>query len=61
MLHDNEKSHDKGEHQDREMSIPDEIRKLTQAVAPVLLPMIDQLSGLDESELMSMGMLDSES
>ena len=48
-------SPENGEHA---VSVQDEIRNVTEAVAPVLLPMIDQLSGLDESELMSTGMLD---
>lgn len=32
-------------------TVEDKIRKVTQAVAPVLLPVIDQLSGLNEDEL----------
>ena len=36
---------------DDDVSVQDEIRRMTQAVAPVVLPMIDQLSGLNESEL----------
>ena len=32
-------------------SVNDRIRKVSGAVAPVLLPMIDQLSGLNEDDL----------
>lgn len=39
---DEEKSHE---------SIEDQIRRISQAVAPVLLPMIDQLAGLSEEDL----------
>jgi len=35
--------------------IPDLIRKVTRALAPVLIPMIDQLSGLDEEDLEFLG------
>jgi len=34
-----------------EASTGDKIRKFTASVAPVLLPMIDQLSGLEDGEL----------
>lgn len=43
---------------DDEVSVQDKIREYTRAVAPVLLPIIDQLSGLDESELEEMGLED---
>ncbi len=33
----------------------DDVRRFTEAVAPMLLPMIDQLSGLSDSELMEFG------
>ena len=61
MLHENEQSHTSPGNGEHAMPVQDEIRNVTAAVAPVLLPMIDQLSGLDESELMSTGMLDDES
>lgn len=47
MLHDAEISA-----KDKEPA--DEIAKVTRAVAPVLLPMIDQLSGIDDVEISSM-------
>ncbi len=49
MLHDDE-HHGDGDATDGP-SVQDRIRAVSQAVAPILLPMIDQLSGLDESEL----------
>lgn len=55
MLHDSEqasngkdKANGRG---DGEQPIDERIRAVTEAIAPVLLPMIDQLSGLDESSL----------
>jgi hypothetical protein len=39
------------------VSVYDQIRRVSAAVAPVLLPMIDQLSGLDESELGELGII----
>lgn len=55
MLHDAEQaSNSKGKtngHGDSEQLIDERIRAVTEAVAPVLLPMIDQLSGLDETSL----------
>jgi len=48
MLHDDDQ-HGKGDDSDRPR-VQDRIRAVSQAIAPVLLPMIDQLSGLDESE-----------
>lgn len=59
MLHDDEQSDKrKGNGRDEDAQpIDDRIRAVTEAVAPVLLPMIDQLSGLEESELDEMGVL----
>lgn len=42
---------------DESQSVQDQIRQVSDAVAPVLLPMIDQLSGLNESELEELGIL----
>ena len=39
------------------INVYDQIRQVSAAVAPVLIPMIDQLSGLDESELGELGMI----
>ena len=58
MLHDDEQ---KGNGEDRnaeEATVQDRIRQVSQALAPVILPMIDQLSGLDEAELEEIGVLD---
>ena len=57
MLHDDEKKSDKSKDENEKISIEDRIRAVTRAVSPVLLPMIDQLSGLSEDELESMGMV----
>ena len=43
---------------DGETTIQDQIRKVVSAMAPMILPMIDQLSGLDEAELESFGMIE---
>ncbi len=55
MLHDDDpdkKRDNGGEGEDGEgASVQERIRRVTGAVAPVLLPMIDQLSGLDEDHL----------
>ena len=42
---------------DESQPVQDQIRQVSDAVAPVLLPMIDQLSGLNESELEELGIL----
>lgn len=49
MLHDDEQRGDDGVTDGP--SVQEQIRAYSQAVAPMLLPMIDQLSGLDESDL----------
>lgn len=55
MLHDDDgtKGHNAGDGPENGEvpSVQDRIRQVTQAVAPVLLPMIDQLSGLEEDQL----------
>lgn len=69
MLHDDEKrerinhrngsdgvSVEDGGRPDPEITIQDTIRKVSDAVAPVLLPIIDQLSGLSEENLEELGM-----
>ena len=61
MLHASEQNTDVKGNGDNEISIQDQIRSVSQAAAPVLLPMIDQVSGLDESELAGMGMLGDDS
>lgn len=58
MLHDYENNREQRNDQGKEISVQDQIRFVTSAVSPVLLPMIDQLSGLSEDELESFGMLD---
>jgi hypothetical protein len=42
---------------ERGQSIEDNIRKVTSAVATVLIPMIDELSGLEESDFGESGIL----
>ena len=56
MLHDDAKISAKGEEQanENEVQVADQIGKITRAVAPVLLPMIDQLSGIDDAEISGM-------
>jgi len=54
MLRDAESSNGKGTgngNGEYDQPIDEQIKKVTEAIAPVLLPMIDQLSGLDESSL----------
>lgn len=54
MLHDDSESIQATADEDTENakdSVQDRIRHVSQAVAPVLLPMIDQLAGLNENEL----------
>ncbi|MCA9305049.1 MAG: hypothetical protein KDA16_00825 [Phycisphaerales bacterium] len=55
MLHEDNGTKKRGDIDDQEnmegQSVQDRIRQVTRAVAPVLLPMIDQLSGLDENQL----------
>ena len=60
MLHDDENNKEKRNDQEKEISVQDQIRLVTSAVSPVLLPMIDQLSGLSEDELESFGIMDEE-
>ena len=60
MLHDDENNREQRNDQGKEISVQDQIRYVTSAVSPVLLPMIDQLSGLSEAELESFGMMDEE-
>jgi hypothetical protein len=59
MIHDYAHRRPTGKRNGKDEAEPvqDRIRKITGAVAPVLLPMIDQLSGLDETELEEMGMI----
>ncbi len=57
ILHDSESSSNgDGSNEEKEVPVADQIRQFTRAVGPVLLPMIDQLSGLNESELMGYGL-----
>ena len=56
MLHDAE--HGGAEKQSEDDPIEGQIRKVSEAIAPVLLPMIDQLSGLDDFELEEMAAAD---
>ena len=58
MLHEGENN--SNETSDAEWKVSEHISGLTRAVSPVLLPMIDQLSGLNELELESFGLLDDE-
>ena len=60
MLHDDENNKEKRNGQEDKTSVQDRIRLVTSAVSPVLLPMIDQLSGLSADELESFGMMDGE-
>jgi len=57
MLHDDENNKENRNGQEKETDVWDEIRRVTSAVSPVLLPMIDQLSGLSEDELEDFGMM----
>jgi len=57
MLHDDENNKENRNGQEKETDVWDEIRRVTSAVSPVLLPMIDQLSGLSEDELEGFGMM----
>lgn len=57
MLHAESQTRNDGDDDDAVSSVQDRIRAVTQAVAPVLLPIIDQLSGLEEDELDQMSML----
>ena len=50
MLHDDEKTRNGEDIKPDDVIVQDKIRVISEAVAPVILPMIDQLSGLDESE-----------
>ena len=55
MLHEAEVSaKGKQKFDENEVPIADQIGKATRAVAPVLLPMIDQLSGIDDAEISGM-------
>ena len=55
MLHEAEVSaKGKQKADENEVPIADQIGKATRAVAPVLLPMIDQLSGIDDAEISGM-------
>ena len=55
MLHEaDSSSNGQGSSDEKEVQIEDQIKKVTKAVAPVLLPMIDQLSGIDEQEISGM-------
>ena len=59
MLHDDENSRDKTVEEDGDkVDVQGRIAAVTSAVSPVLLPMIDQLSGLNEDELESIGIAD---
>jgi hypothetical protein len=55
MLHQSDKSNELNPKEDDEEqqtnTIQDRIRQVSEAVAPVLLPMIDQLAGLDEDDI----------
>jgi len=55
MLHaggdDTAKKNGGGEKEETQETVPDQIRRVTKVVAPVLLPMIDQLAGLNEEDL----------
>lgn len=51
MLHDDEQKENSEDKELEELPVQDLIRKVSKAVAPIIIPMIDQLSGLDESEL----------
>jgi hypothetical protein len=62
MLHEdaNNGSNNKLSKDDRDrqsVSIQDQIRKVSEAVAPVLLPMIDQLAGLNENDIEELSMI----
>ena len=57
MLHDDEHSREGEDVESEDVTVQDRIRKVSEAVAPVILPMIDQLSGLDESEFEEMGVI----
>ena len=55
MLHEADtSSNGQGTSEEKEVPVSDQIKKVTRAVAPVLLPMIDQLSGIDEQEISGM-------
>jgi hypothetical protein len=43
--------------EEQQTDVHDGIRKVTEAMAPVLLPMIDQLAGLDEDDIETVSML----
>ena len=58
MILEDDRRRKNGQSGDDEVSVQDEIGKVTRAIAPVILPMIDQLSGLSESELDQMGFAD---
>lgn len=60
MLHDDENNRGNRNDQEKESSVQEQIRLVTSAVSPVLLPMIDQLSGLSDDEIESFGMMDEE-
>jgi len=52
MLHEADlKSNGKKPSDENEIPVTDQIDHVTRAVAPVLLPMIDQLSGIDEADI----------
>ncbi len=55
MLHaggdDTAKKNGGGDKEETQETVPDQIRRVSEAVAPVLLPMIDQLAGLNEEDL----------
>lgn len=59
MLHDDENNKEKEKMQNGDIvDVQSRIRTVTGAVSPILLPMIDQLSGLNEDELESIGIVD---
>lgn len=58
MLHEDENKSD--ETNEADWNVSEQIKAVTRAVSPVLLPMIDQLSGLNEHELENLGMVDDE-
>ena len=58
MIYEDDRRRKNGQSSEDDVSVQDEIAKVTQAVAPVVLPIIDQLSGLSESELDQMGFAD---
>ena len=60
MLPDDDQRSETSDAGSDESRIEDKIRGGSEAVAPVLLPMIDQLSGLDESELEDLSLSDSD-